>query len=237
MIFAVKWLNIFLQGTERVNAGVNYPPQQESQHISPFYSFFSAFSVFFRCWIGVSVSRSWISCWRTALETLNHFLHITLTTEGSAFHRKSWQRIERKRSRFSKEKRDPCASQKGLCLKVSLFLEKEMRLSVAAWGQTHTHTTRKCVWAGSGHMSQMGRPALVSHPITESHCTVRGREDERLKRNDDQFRGFEEMLRAIDGSFHCEEEDKDDQILLLSHFYRESYQFVWPVWCGGNYFS
>ncbi|KAF4108612.1 hypothetical protein G5714_011371 [Onychostoma macrolepis] len=47
-------------------------------------------------------------------EALNHFLHITLTTEGTAFHRSTGEAAENRKKKkegkeVSKEKRDPCA--------------------------------------------------------------------------------------------------------------------------------
>lgn len=118
-------------------------------------------------------------------ETLNHFLHITLTTEGTAFHHGTEDTAENRKKEkegkeVSKEKRDPCASQKGIRLKVSLFLEKEpslrkqMRLQRRCLRpNAQKKTTRRCRWAGSGHMSQLGRLCSPRFGVSSDYMRLR----------------------------------------------------------------
>lgn len=118
-------------------------------------------------------------------ETLNHFLHITLTTEGTAFHHGTEDAAENRKKEkegkeVSKEKRDPCASQKGTGLKVSLFLEKEpslrkqMRLQRRSLRRNaQKKTTRRCRWAGSGHMSQLGRLCSPRFGVSSDYMRLR----------------------------------------------------------------
>lgn len=115
-------------------------------------------------------------------ETLNHFLHITLTTEGTAVHHGTEDAAEnrKKEKEVSKEKRDPCASQKGIRLKVSLFREKEpslrkqMRLQRHRLGRNaQKKTTRRCRWAGSGHMSQLGRLCSPRFGVSSDYMRLR----------------------------------------------------------------
>lgn len=97
---------VFLQ--QRVNQGVNYPPQQESQHILSsilfLFHLLAVFQVLDWC-----QRRSRVNIVLTdGGEALNHFIHITLTTEGTAFHRSTGEAAEnrKKKKEVSKEKRD-----------------------------------------------------------------------------------------------------------------------------------
>lgn len=96
---------------QRVSQGVNYPPQQESQHILPsilfLFRLLTVFQMLDWCQRRLRVNIALTD----GGEALNHFLHITLTTEGTAFYRGTGETAENrnKKKEVSKEKRDPCA--------------------------------------------------------------------------------------------------------------------------------
>lgn len=99
---------------QRVSQGVNYPPQQESQHILPsilcLFHLLAVFQVLDWCQRRLRVNIALMD----GGETLNHFLHITLTTEGMAFYRRTGDMAENRKKEkegkeLSKEKWDPCA--------------------------------------------------------------------------------------------------------------------------------
>ncbi len=112
---------------------------------------------------------------------------ITLTTEGTTFHRSTGEAAEnRKRNGIS-------ALDKGSSLKAITIprerkqspKEDETLASQPEAKRANKRPQEGVEKAGSGHMSQLRCRCSESHPVTSGsyrHCTARGREDERLGR-------------------------------------------------------